>query len=202
MLLDTLSTKAFTARALVESGMFSPTRPDRLVRVVKALRDWGPTIAGGYAANAIRFPDATAIIDEHGALTFGELHRRTNALAHAWSDDGIVEGDAIALLCRNHRGFVEALVAASKLGAHALFLNTAFSAPQLARVCDSEDPRALVLDEEFGALVEAVLDLTDWVCEDLNIAQKARVGEAFLITSRYEWMFWDAAWRLEKWPVG
>ncbi len=56
--------------------------------------------------------------------------------------------------------------------------------------------------EEFGSLVEAVLDLTDRVCEDLNPAQKARVREAFVITSRYEWMFWDAAWRLEGWPVG
>jgi thiaminase (transcriptional activator TenA) len=55
--------------------------------------------------------------------------------------------------------------------------------------------------EEFGALVEAVLDLTDRVCEDLNSSQKARVREAFVITSRYEWMFWDAAWKLEGWPV-
>ena len=56
--------------------------------------------------------------------------------------------------------------------------------------------------EDFGALVEAVLDLTDRVCEDLNSSQKARVREAFVVTSRYEWMFWDAAWRLEGWPVG
>ncbi|MDP1850218.1 MAG: acyl-CoA synthetase [Solirubrobacteraceae bacterium] len=155
MLLDTLSTKAFTARRLAASGMLAPTRPDRLARVVKALRGWGPTVAGGYAASAIRFPDATAIIDEHGALTFGDLHRRTNALAHAWSDDGIVEGDAIAILCRNHRGFVEAVVATSKLGAHALLLNTAFSGPQLAGVCASEDPRAVVYDDEFADRVDA-----------------------------------------------
>src|SRR5918992_6319647 len=51
--------------------------------------------------------------------------------------------------------------------------------------------------EEFGALVEAVLDLTDRVCEDLNSSQKARVRDAFVITSRYEWMFWNAAWTLE-----
>ncbi len=56
--------------------------------------------------------------------------------------------------------------------------------------------------EEFGSLVEAVLDLTDGVCEDLSPSQKSRVGEAFVVTSRYEWMFWDAAWRLEGWPVG
>src|SRR5215207_1256391 len=56
--------------------------------------------------------------------------------------------------------------------------------------------------EEFGKLVEAVLNLTAGVCEDLNPSQKARVAEAFVVTSRYEWMFWDAAWRLEGWPVG
>jgi thiaminase/transcriptional activator TenA len=55
--------------------------------------------------------------------------------------------------------------------------------------------------EEFGALVEAVLNLIDETCEDLNPTQKARVTEAFVTTSRYEWMFWDAAWRLEGWPV-
>jgi thiaminase/transcriptional activator TenA len=54
---------------------------------------------------------------------------------------------------------------------------------------------------EFGALVETVLDLTDKVCEDLNPAQKARVRDAFIIASRYEWMFWNAAWTLEGWPV-
>ena len=55
--------------------------------------------------------------------------------------------------------------------------------------------------EEFGTLVEDVLDLTDRICEDLNSSQKARTREAFVITGRYEWMFWDAAWRLEGWPV-
>ncbi len=56
--------------------------------------------------------------------------------------------------------------------------------------------------EEFGSLVETVLNLTDGVCENLAPFQKARVREAFVTTSRYEWMFWDAAWRLQGWPVG
>ena len=55
--------------------------------------------------------------------------------------------------------------------------------------------------EEFDELVEAVLDLTDTVCEGLNDSQKARVEEAFVVASRYEWMFWDAAWRLEGWSA-
>jgi thiaminase/transcriptional activator TenA len=55
--------------------------------------------------------------------------------------------------------------------------------------------------EEFGALVEDVLDLTNRICENLNPTQKVRVMDAFVTTSRYEWMFWDAAWKLEGWPV-
>lgn len=55
--------------------------------------------------------------------------------------------------------------------------------------------------EEFQAIVNAVLDLTDCVGEDLSRGDRTRMGEHFLTTSRYEWMFWDAAWRLESWPV-
>lgn len=55
--------------------------------------------------------------------------------------------------------------------------------------------------EDFNALVEAVLDVTDQACKDLNQHQKARVTEAFITTSRYEWMFWNMGWTLEKWPV-
>ena len=28
-----------------------------------------------------------------------------------------------------------------------------------------------------------------------------RMEDSFIISSRYEWMFWDMAWREEKWPV-
>ena len=55
--------------------------------------------------------------------------------------------------------------------------------------------------EEFGAVVEAVLDLADRTCEELNPAQRAAVTDAFITTSRYEWMFWNMGWTLEGWPV-
>ncbi len=153
MRLDTLSTKAFTARTLIESRMFGPTRPDKLVRALMAINKWGAGPAAGYTAAAIRHPDSISIIDELGSLTFEEIHRRTNALAHALSDAGVNEGDGVAIMCRNHRGFVESMVACSKLGAHALFLNTAFAGPQLAEVCERENPAALIYDEEFADLV-------------------------------------------------
>ena len=46
----------------------------------------------------------------------------------------------MAIMCRNHRGFIEATVAIAKLGAHALYLNTAFAGPQLTEVVKREKP--------------------------------------------------------------
>jgi fatty-acyl-CoA synthase len=151
--LDSASRKLQTAKTLVEAGVFRPTRPDRLVRTGLALQRWGPTAAAGYTTSAIRYPDELAIVDDLGSLTFAEVHRRTNGLAHALADRGLGEGDNVAILCRNHRGIIDVTVACSKLGAHALYLNTMFSGPQITEVCEREKPKAIVFDEEFTELV-------------------------------------------------
>ena len=150
---DQVVHKGWVAWTMAGTGVVRPTRPDKLVRVGLALRSWGPTPAAGYTASAIRFPNEIAIIDELGTVTFGEVHRRSNAVAHALAERGIKEGDGIAIMCRNHRGFIDATVACSKLGAHALFLNTMFAGPQIKDVIAREKPAAIIYDEEFGELV-------------------------------------------------
>ena len=110
-----VTTKLHTVYALTSAGIIRPQRPDRVARIAWTFLRWGPTPAAGYAANAARYPDETAIIDELGTLTFREVHERSNALAHALREDGIGEGDGVGIMCRNHRGFVDAYVALSKL---------------------------------------------------------------------------------------
>jgi acyl-CoA synthetase (AMP-forming)/AMP-acid ligase II len=149
-----VSTKLFTARTLARAGVARPQRPDRILRTVVALRRWGPTPAAGYTASAVRYPDEPAVIDDLGTITFADLHRRTNTLARAWQADGIGPGRGVAILCRNHRGWVIATLAASKAGADVLYLNTSFAGPQIADVCRAEAPVALVHDAEFTDLVD------------------------------------------------
>ncbi len=149
-----VTTKLNTLLTLTSAGIVRPTRPDRLLGIARALIGFGPTPAAGYTASALRHPDAPAIIDELGTLTFADVHRRTNAIADALRADGIGEGDGVALMIRNHRGWIEAVVACSKLGAHALFLNTSFSGPQLTDVCRREQPAALIYDEEFADVLK------------------------------------------------
>ena len=147
--------KLQVARALIDTGMFEPLRPDRTLQSMVALRRWGATPAGAYTGAAARYPSRLALIDERGALSFREVQRRTNALAHELRKAGIGDGDGVAIMCRNHRGFIDATVACSKLGAGALFLNTAFAGPQITDVLAREQPAAVIYDEEFSDLVSA-----------------------------------------------
>ena len=119
--------KLQVARTLLGTGMAQPIRADKALRALAALRRWGPTSAAAYIGAAIRHPDRAALVDERGTLTFGEVNRRTNALARQLRAAGVSEQDGGAIMCRNHRGFIDATVACAKLGASALYLNTAFA---------------------------------------------------------------------------
>jgi fatty-acyl-CoA synthase len=147
---------AFEAKVLHEAGVLGLSRPDRAARTASTLVRWGASPATGIATAAIKHPDTTAIVDERGSLTFEEVHRRTNALAHALERMGIGFGDGVGIMCRNHRGFIEVTLAAAKLGASALYLNTMFAGPQLVEVTRREGPKVLVYDEEFAGLLDGV----------------------------------------------
>src|SRR3954453_20199153 len=138
------SDSAFEARVLREAGIVGLMRPDKAAKIGLTFLRWGASPALGITAAAIHHPDATAIIDERGSLTFDQLHRRSNALANSLKGMGIGYGDGVGIMCRNHRGFVEATLAAAKLGASALYLNTMFAGPQLVEVMNREGPKALV----------------------------------------------------------
>ena len=142
-------TKVETLLTLTRAGIVHPERPDHLFNTVRALLRYGTTPAAGFAAAARNHANEPALIDELGTLTFKEVHERSNALARGLAKDGINSGDNVAVMCRNHRGWVDATVACSKLGANALFLNTAFSGPQLADVAKREKPKAVIYDQEF-----------------------------------------------------
>ncbi|WP_028937675.1 thiaminase II [Pseudonocardia spinosispora] len=55
--------------------------------------------------------------------------------------------------------------------------------------------------EEFQKVVDDVLALTDRIGTTLSETETRRVVDHFVTTSRYEWMFWDAAFRREVWPI-
>jgi fatty-acyl-CoA synthase len=151
---------------LARAGAVAIEAPKHTLHRVRTILRWGFSTAAGYALTAGVHPDRAAIVDELGTLTFAEVHRRTNALARELARAGIGAGDGVGVMCRNHRYFVEATVALSKLGADSLYLNTGFAGPQLAEVMEREGAKAIIHDEEFEALLAAAtrgrLRFTAW----------------------------------------
>lgn len=148
-----LGRQLWVVKMLVVSGMIAPLRPDKYLRMWAVIRRQGVTATTGFSLAAARSPKGTALVDERGSLTWAELEAHTDALAVGIG--ALVGGPvgSLAILCRNHRGFVEALGAGAKLGADVLLLNTAFSGPQLRDVLQREGASVIVYDEEFAGIV-------------------------------------------------
>jgi acyl-CoA synthetase (AMP-forming)/AMP-acid ligase II len=148
-----LGDAAFELKTFMDVGLIKPMRPDKLARVAERYVRLGASPALGSVSNAITAPDRIAVVDDAGSLTWAETHRRSNALARALGDQGVEPGDGVAIMCRNHRYFIESTMACAKLGTVALYLNTAFAGPQLSDVMEREKPAALIYDQEFTELL-------------------------------------------------
>jgi fatty-acyl-CoA synthase len=142
-------------RALREAGVLGGSSPAVLLKTIRALKAFGP-FGATVTIGALKHPDEPAIADRWGEITFADLEAQTNRATSALRQQGFGPGTTIGILCRNHRVPLIAAFAASRLGANVVWLNTAFSAPQLAEVVAREGVELLIHDEAFTPLVEGV----------------------------------------------
>ena len=151
-LIGQMRATATVARANMRIG----ERPDRPLRAWLALLPYGSTMLGAVAAGCARYPDALAIVDDDGAVTYAELWAHSTALARGLQTLGVGSEDRIGILCRNSSRFATALLGGAKLGADLVFLNTGLAGPQLADVVEAEQVSVLIHDDDFADLVAAI----------------------------------------------
>jgi non-ribosomal peptide synthetase component F len=144
-----LADAVHASSVLARAHVLRPTMPDRQVRALAAIARWGTTVVGRYAAAAALHPEATAVIDEHGSLTFAQLQERSDRLATALSRRGVRAGERLALACRNRRATVEALLAAAKLGVETVLLEPE-DAALLGEQIETEQPPTVICDAELS----------------------------------------------------
>jgi fatty-acyl-CoA synthase len=99
--------------------------------------------------NAIRYPNKPALIMNGEALTYAELNRRANRLAHALLGSGVEAGDRVALLAYNRLDYAVITQAVSKCGALLVPMNFRFGAEEIRQILADAEPRALFLEPEF-----------------------------------------------------
>ncbi|KRB72777.1 acyl-CoA synthetase [Nocardioides sp. Root190] len=163
-----LRTQLWVFKVLVTSRMLVLMSPVKYVRLVRILREQGTNATTSFALAAVRRPHGPALVDELGTLTWQDLQERSAALAAGLLQVAGGPIETVAILCRNHRGFVDALLANSRLGGSALLLNTGFSGPQLADVMEREGARVILYDEEFAGVVADARDRIDGLVEVLG----------------------------------
>ena len=154
---------------LVQAGVIGPVRPDKTLRSVKALRQFGPTTAAALETWAARDGDRPCVVDEQGAHSYRELNDRGRRVAAALGRRGLTASDSVGLLCRNHAQFIVAMAAITRIGARTVLMNTGFAGPQLRDVSEREGCRFLILDDEFTGLCSEI---------DQSVLRILAVGES------------------------
>ncbi|MGH3438044.1 MAG: acyl-CoA synthetase [Sciscionella sp.] len=175
---------ARSLEVLRKAGLFDPLRPHVGIQSLMLAKRWGP-FAGSVMISARRDSRAVGLIDERGELTFTQLEQRSNSLARAFQERGLGQGSVIAVLCRDHRGMVDTMLASAKIGAQLLLMNTGFGKQQLTAVAEREGVEALVYDQEFTEWLQGIPDTIPrylaWVDDAAAAAEVTKLDE--LITS-------------------
>jgi fatty-acyl-CoA synthase len=156
-LVERFGDEAYFAALCIRSGLVGPELPHRVAQLLLGFERYG-MLGGAVVAGAIRHGDRIAIVDEREELSYRELDERTNALANAWRERGLEAGEGVAVLVRNHRGFLEAVFAAAKCGARVVLLNTSFAGPQIREVAEREGTDLLVCDDEYSDTLAGIDD--------------------------------------------
>ena len=153
-------------RVLARSGMVTPVlpRPD-LLRLAARAPFKTPNLGSAVLLHAAARPNAVAVVDDEGALTWEALGERVQRLANAILD-AASEGDAVAFLLRNGRENVECYAACGLAGMSAVPVNTWSSKPDVEHIVSTQKPALVIADREFADALEGTTADVWWVGED------------------------------------
>lgn len=170
--------------------------------------------ARALAFAAVKAPDAERILEfSKAAETAIVVERALHAgfLAQFGVDAGTAEAAEASPTCAAYMDSLLATAAVGGFGDLAAAVLPCFWIYQDvgARIQGSAAPGNLYqawidtyAGEAFEAAARRMIAIVDAEGEGFGATGRASMRAAFLRSCRYEWMFWDAAWRLEAWPLG
>ena len=91
-------------------------------------------------------PDGAAPL----ALTFGDLERRSNRMAHTLTSRGLAAGDRLAVFLTNCVEFVDVYLACIKLGVIFVPVNVLYREREIRHILGDAEPRAVVTNTDLA----------------------------------------------------
>ena len=105
-------------------------------------------------------PDREALVFGDRRLTYAELERRANRLAHHFLDVGVKPGDHIGLQLYNCTEYVEAMIACFKVRAVPVNVNYRYVEDELVYLFNDADLVAVLVDPEFSSRIDGIRSRT------------------------------------------
>ncbi|WP_217554380.1 long-chain-fatty-acid--CoA ligase [Streptomyces sp. GbtcB6] len=99
-------------------------------------------------------PTTPAVRCEGRTLTYGQLHRESNRIAHAVQAAGLAPGDRVAYLGKESEHYYEILFGCAKSGTVLVPVNWRLTAPEVSHILQDSGTRLLFLEDEFAPIVE------------------------------------------------
>lgn len=142
-------------------------------------RDWDTlTFGQALADSATRYPQRLAIIDGSARITFAELDREVDALAHGLRGQGVQRGDSVAVWMANCASWVTCWLACARIGAVVVPINTRYKSEEVEYILRQSDARALILMDRFWDI--DFLGMARGIAPEIGAARDGRVSCAGL----------------------
>ncbi|MEH0416183.1 non-ribosomal peptide synthetase [Streptomyces sp. B21-083] len=141
-------------RPLAELALLPEPELRSLVRTgnaTEALPETGGTIHRLFEEQAARTPDAVAVAEESGEVSYSELNARANRLARWLRRSGIQPGALVGIALRPSADLLVALLAVLKAGAAYLPMDPAYGSRRLEAMAADAAPVAVLTDSEVAA---------------------------------------------------
>ncbi len=115
--------------------------------------DWNTlTLGDVIRGHASACPDHIAIIDGDRRLSYGELDRWADELAHGLSASGLGRGDQVALWMINSAIWVACWIACSRIGVTLVPLNTRYKPDEVEYILRQSDAKALIMLDKYWSI--------------------------------------------------
>lgn len=116
----------------------------------------GLTVARMFRQTAARHPDRTALQQGSRHLSYRQLSRRSNRLAHALAAYGVQRGDRVAIFAENRTEYVELQLAGAQLGVIVACQNWRMAPSELVHCLSLIEPKITFVSERYADNLRAL----------------------------------------------
>ena len=153
---------------LISTGQFIKRLPNLLMSLpslIKGIRMATSTdltkpvgIALCFEDAVVKNPDGPAVISEGRTISYREMDRWANRIAHLLLNRGVKKGDSVAILLENRPELLASVLACAKIGAVSAMLNTAQKGKVLAHSINIVKPKCIIAGEECHSVFDRIRD--------------------------------------------